>query len=359
MGHINHLTECYLMKSISRRNFLFLPLLALTVPFFSYLLASEASEEWSFGVIPDTQWNSEEAPFHGTSLHVIDAINREMIRHNVDFVIQVGDLAEKSSATAFKARAACNRPLEDAGIQFYPLRGNHDSRDLESVRQFQAAFPNRPGVEGHGGSSPDLPGAQGMTYSFMHKNGKFVLLDTFPLDDGTSKGKSYAIEDDLPWINAQLQAKDHRFALVFAHKNLLGQNHKDNIFSNDGIIDQDMPQDVQNAFFACLQRNHVGCFLSGHDHLYHRSTIKSPDGRSEVRQVICGSASYKFYEPVPPFSNRETSLVKELNRIGFLIVRVNRESIKFEYYSAEPFGSKPASPHWEIRDTFEYAIDNP
>jgi len=346
------------MKSILRREFLCLSFLALTLPFFPGVFAAEINDaEWRFGVVPDTQWfPANMPPSYGTAIHVIDAINQEMIRQKVDFVIQVGDLADKSSAIAFQTRAAHNQSLKDAGIRFYPVRGNHDSADLEAVGQFKAAFPNLPGNEGCEGSSPNLPGAQGMTYSFTHKGGKFVLLDTFPVfDDKTEKGKVYTVRDFLPWINEQLEEKDHRFAMVFAHKNLLGQNHKDTVF---GGVDQDSPQDVQNAFYASLQKNNVKYFMSGHDHVYNRSNIKSPDGESEVGQIICGSASHKFYTPKPPFMDREEILVQELNRVGFLIVHVNRQGIKVEYFSTEPFGQEPFSSQWEVRDTFGYEFDH-
>ncbi|MDR2345782.1 MAG: metallophosphoesterase [Planctomycetaceae bacterium] len=340
----------------TRRNFLRLTSLGLILPFTSPIYCSESSGEWRFGIIPDTQWGfNMEAPFHGTAIHVIDAINAEMIRQKVDFVIQVGDLVEYSSAIAFQTRAAHNKALLDNGINFYPVRGNHDSMEINSVKQFKDAFPNLPGTKGNGGSSPKLPNADGMTYSFTHKNGKFILIDTFPLvDDGTKNGKAYTIGDYQDWINSQLLIKsDHKFTIVFTHKNLLGQNHKDNVFSDDAENQNSFPE-MQNNFFSSLQNNNVKYFICGHDHIYHRSRIKSPNGKAELEQIICGSASHKFYSPEPPFLERETSIVKELNRIGFLIADVNHDQIKITYYSTKAFGLTPAVPKWEIRDSFGY-----
>jgi len=331
-------------------------------------MSSLFSAEWSFGVIPDTQWAYDKnAPFHGTAIHIVDAINAEFIRQKVDFVIQVGDLAETPTATGFQTRAARNQSLTDAGIKFYPIRGNHDvvkyglaSSGSEneipqgSIAQFKAAFPDLPGTPKGGGSSPDLPGIAGMTYSFTHKGGKFVLLDTLPLiDDDPRGGKPYTISDYLPWIDTELKKDDHHFALVFAHKNIQGQNHKDNIFGRH----HDVEPDMQNAFLDCLQRNGVRYFICGHDHLYHHSRIKSPDGQSEVGQIICGGAAHKFYQPTAPLSPRDTPIAQELNRISFLIARVDDERIRFEYYSTAPFGGKPKTPEWEIRDSFGYTWD--
>ncbi|MDR2641293.1 MAG: metallophosphoesterase [Planctomycetaceae bacterium] len=339
----------------TRRDFLRLASLGLILPLTTRSYCGEQDGEWRFGIVPDTQWGREmKAPFYGTSIHIIEAINAEMIRQKVDFVLQVGDLVELSSAIAFQTRAKHNKSLSDAGIKFYPVRGNHDSVKISSVEQFKAAFPNLPGTKGNGGSSPNLPNAEGMTYSFTHKNGKFILLDTFPLvDDGSKNGKAYTIGDYQSWINSQLTQTDHQFAIVLAHKNLLGQNHKDNVFS-DNEKNQNSHPEIQNNFFSCLQDNHVKYFISGHDHLYHRSRIKSPKGNAELQQIICGSAAHKFYLPQKPFLERETSIVKELNRIGFMIASVNHDQVKYTYYSTAPFGKVQAEPNWEIRDSCGY-----
>ena len=346
----------------TRRLFLQLCTAILTLPLIPSLFAAE----WSFGVIPDTQWAYEKnAPFYGVAIHVIDAINAEFIRQKVDFVIQVGDHAEAPSTATFQTRAAHNTSLTEAGIKFYSVRGNHDvtnysgpdrERRLQTewVAQFKAAFPDFPGTPKGGGSSPNLPEIAGLTYSFTHKGGKFVLLDTLPLiDDGSQRGKAYTIAEYLPWIEAELNKDDHRFALVFAHKNIQGQNHEDNIFG----IGHDAEPDMQNAYMDCLQRNGVRYFISGHDHLYHRSRIKSPDGRSEIGQIICGSAAHKFYLPIAPLPVRDLPIAQELKRIGFLIVRIEDERIRFEYYSTEPFGAEPKTPEWELRDSFGYTLD--
>ena len=116
--------------------------------------------------------------------------------------------------------------------------------------------------------------------------------------------------------------------------------------------DQDAYPEMQNDFFACLQRYGVRFYLSGHDHMYHRSQVKSPDGMSAIEQIICGSAFQGFYWPTL-HSERSTPIVQELGRNGFIIVRVDDEHLRFEYYSTEPFGNEPKTPTWELRDLFE------
>ncbi|MDR0522302.1 MAG: metallophosphoesterase [Planctomycetaceae bacterium] len=344
----------------TRREFLLTTGTSLMLPALNTWAADKKTDEpeWSFAVYPDTQWKTNmEAPYHGTAIHIIDAMNTEVIRQKVDFVLEVGDLVQEPSPDAFRTRAKHNAALRQAGIGFYPVRGNHDGRVAQDTYDFRKAFPELPGNPGRGGNSPALPNAAGLTYSYTHKGGKFILLDTFPIaDDGSETGRAYTIRDYLPWMESELSKNDYRFAMVFAHKNLLGQNHKDNVF-NDTKTDQDAPVEVQDAFFALLQKYKVRYYLCGHDHMYHRSNVKSPNGHAEVCQIICGSAAHKFYTPQAPFLSRETPIAQELNRVGFLIIRVKPNRLVFEYYSTEPFGTQPAEPIWELRDLFGRTFD--
>lgn len=326
--------------------------LILLVAFFPGRLRAES---WCFGIIPDTQWSREDPSFHGVAVPFIEAINEQFLHHRVDFVLAVGDLVNQPTPEAFAVRAQCNRSLLDAGIAFYPLRGNHDSSAPGSLEHFSAAFPDLPGTPGNGGSSPDLPHAAGKTYALTHKGIKFILLDSFPLiEDGSKKGKSYSVADYLPWIEKELKMDDHRAAFVFSHLGLVGQKHKSNLFGKVRLSQNNLPL-VQNEFFSCLQDNGVKYHFCGHDHLYHRAEIKSPDGKSRVQQIICGSASDKFYRPKFPFTRRETPISQECERIGFLIVHIRDELVRVEYYSAEPFDEQLGTPPvWELRETFGY-----
>ncbi len=307
---------------------------------------------WSFGVISDTQWLPVTPENHSVAVNIVDAVNRQFIAAKVDLVLQVGDLTDDGSDAALDTRAAHNRVLSAAGIPFYPLRGNHEPSPQAAV-YFGKAFPSLPGTPGNGGSSPSLPGAAGLTYSFVHRGVKFLLLDQFTLADGSPNGKAYTMADYQPWIDRELSAKDHRHAFVLAHKDLLGRKHKDNLF---GAGNDDNP-DVQNVFFASLSRNGVRYYLCGHDHMHYRSLVTSPDGRSTVQQIIGASDSYKFYTPKKPFSPRDRPLVQELYKIGYYVYTVDGPRLTGRYYATPPFGDAPADPRWELRETFGYSLN--
>jgi hypothetical protein len=97
---------------------------------------------------------------------------------------------------------------------------------------------------------------------------------------------------------------------------------------------------MQNAFFASLQNNAVGYYISGHDHTHQRSIIASPDGKSAVEELICSSDSSKFYTPKALTDanwfgqkTRETPLSQELFTVGYYIYTVDGPCVTVDYYS--------------------------
>ena len=266
---------------------------------------------------------------------------------------------------ALDTRGTYVQALYNAGIGFFPLRGNHESSQTAAI-EFQRIFPqtqsglnnatpsnafvttpddaNTHPVAKTGstftiGSNFSSPSAnlKGLSYSFNYRNVTFMLLDQFTPTDGAAN----AIDNQQGWISAQLSAKPAgNHAFVFAHKNLIGQNHVDTLFGSDPSKDPT----GQNAFIGSLYNNGVRYYISGHDHTHQRSIIVSPDGRSKVQQIISASDSSKFYIPaIPPndakYNNptRETSIVQERNTIGYYIYTVDDQCITVDYYSAKAY----------------------
>ena len=309
--------------------------------------AAGANAVWRFGVMSDTQWTVPDDGNNPNSVSVgiINQINSQFINAGVKFVVQVGDLTDNGSALALDTRAQATQALYDAGIGFYPLRGNHES-SLTGAQEFLLDFPQ---TQGEG---PNVLGAvhfrspssnlKGLSYSFRYRNATFVLLDQFTRLDGTggtsSEVSNTNIAGQLAWIQSTLgtrPASTHAF--VFGHKNLIGQNHVDCLLGSD----PSQNAAVRNSFIGALAANGVRYYLSGHDHIHQRSLVTSPDGRSSVHQLIGASDSSKFYMPSLPSNDqiydsptRETSIAQELNRVGYYIVTVDGPRVTIEYYSA-------------------------
>jgi hypothetical protein len=230
---------------------------------------AQQSQVWSFGVISDTQWTVADDGFNPntSAINIATQIDKQFINAGVEFVVAVGDTVDVGSAASLGTRALYAQALYNAGIGFYPLRGNHEAAetppDLTSGQELRHAFPQigtgvnnntpadittalitttdlanippaaRTGITFTVGANFTEPTAvnaanNSVSYAFQYGNATFMLLDQF---DVTGDYYNSTIPQQQDWISATLAARPaNTHAFVFSHKNLLGGNHKDNLF---------------------------------------------------------------------------------------------------------------------------------
>jgi len=265
-------------------------------------------------------------------------------------VIQVGDLTDNGTLAGISTRAAEAQPLYNAGIGFFPLRGNHDSSTSSTwIASYKSTFPQISGSANTFGATnfTSSSTSQNLNYAFSFNNATFALFDI---------NYSPANASERTWLDSALSSRPaDTHAFVFTHKNLLGQSHKDNLFGsgNDSNLTD------QNALIGVLEDNDVRYVISGHDHMHHRSQVTSPDGQSSVQQIICASNSYKYYTPAAPVSTREQPFAQELYRPGYYIYTVDGPRVTVEYYSSTKLsnGDIPTNPTWSLREVFGYSLN--
>jgi hypothetical protein len=322
------------------------------------------STAWKFGVMADTQWvNPDDLNDPDTSaIGIINQIQQQFIASGVKFVVHVGDLADNpgdiygtSTPTANlgeDARAVYAQALYNAGIGFFPLRGNHDDNYAGLNSEFLALYPqtqsgvhngpisitaggslaawaasdqqvsadnsNQPvptqtGAKFTVGSNFSSPTAYngaltGLTYSFDCNNARFILIDQFTpigLSNGTGgwdasygSGSPTTLNNQQSWISTQLagaSAASHH-AFVFSHKGLLTLNHTDMLTSTSSGGPADNPT-YTDAFIGSLVSNGARYLFCGHDHMYDRSLVSNSKGTAAVTQIVTASDSGKYYIP--------------------------------------------------------------
>lgn len=201
---------------------------------------------------------------------------------------------------------------------------------------------------------------------FDFKNVRCVLIDQFVRADGSNYDgtSSYANNavDQVEWVDTVLSSNaTDRHAFVFAHKNLIGQNHKDNLFGN---ALSNNPE-ARDYFLKSLYNNGVRYYLSGHDHMHHYSKVTSGDGSASVGQIICSSNSYKFYIPREGDDGREIPYDQELFTIGYYIFTIDGPRVTVDFYSSSHgfdyadvrLSAPPAAFYFYLRDTFGYSLN--
>ncbi|MEN6429380.1 MAG: metallophosphoesterase [Coriobacteriales bacterium] len=326
----------------------------MTWPLEAFAAAYGSSKDaWKFAVMADTQWKANlDGRNPGTcAVGIVNALNAQFIRHGAKFVIQVGDLVDKETdevngnpgVRTLSVRAAAAQALYDAGIGFYPLRGNHEGSVI-AASEMSTLFPQMrgegPNVFGATAFSSPFATLNGLSYAFDFGNVRFVMLDQFKRLDNTDYlgSSNNNIVDQIPWIEQQLEGRSpSTHAFVLAHKNLTGGNHRDCLFGGD-------PNDnleSRDRFINVLAENDVRYLLGGHDHMHHRSVIADSARSASVKQLICSSNSYKFYIPQRPSNDYqyntvelERMMAEELWTIGYYIVTVDGPRLTIDYYAA-------------------------
>lgn len=339
---------------------------------------------WSFGVHGDTQWTglADDGRNPNTvAVDVIHQLDQEMIAKGVKFVVAVGDVTDNGSTLAIDTRATYAQELYNAGIGFFPLRGNHESSQAAGV-EFQRVFPQTqnggqnatptnalittadaiqpPAVGGSAFSigsnfsSPDpfkTGNLKGLSYSFDYNGARFMFLDQFTPTDNAAAVKG-RIDDQLPWIDAQLwtgNRPSNSHAFVFGHKGLVTSNHTDVLFGNDPSQDSS----GQDTFINTLYNNNVRYYVGGHDHIHDRMLVANSKGGNWITELVCASASSKFYLPwistdgltktsndiaynVPAFGfTRRKSLSEMVNDVGYYVYTVDGPRVNVDFYAMD------------------------
>ena len=352
-------------------------------------------DAWSFGVQGDTQWTIAEDAANPNFVagSILTQVNDAFIKHGVKLVIAMGDLSDRAKPGAMATRADYAKSLYDAGIGFFPMRGNHESygwlfnyAPVEAEASAMLKMFPQTQKEMFGASNLSSPTIlegkentelKGLSYSFDYGpnggNVRFIILDTEDTKCETTKMTrngttnpywakectNFPIPSQQDWISERvdINTRNTTHAIVLAHRAPLSQNHIDSPFVPNTIFGQkpyrlDHNLEEQNIFFESMDRNGVKLYLGAHDHIHHRSIIKGPDGKSQLQEIIAAGLSTKFYEPAPiPYpkkdrqgnitiddqwygqKERETPLSQEENNIGYYIYTVDGPRMTVDYYS--------------------------
>ena len=351
---------------------------------------------WKFGVLSDTQCTGspDDGQSPGTTpAGIIKQCDQAFIAQGVKFVIAVGDTVDTGSQQNMDIRALYAQDLYNAGIGFFPFRGNHESGWTGSAAEEGRIYPQIlngginnltpsdvltsgwghdtkidpvapagvPFVMAENFSYPTNVGGVninstygGLSYSFDYNNVRFVLMDQF--ENQNPGGNTSSAPLQQPWLAQQLtDSARPQHAIVFDHKNLLGGNHKDNIMgANVGSTDPGdgagvdfgsltsanqsallAKQQAEDAFISALATNNVHYYISGHDHHHYDSIVQSPLSTNHVHQIISASDSSKFYVPSLPVSTNDTPISQDLFKVGYYIYTVDGPRVTVDYYGVD------------------------
>ncbi len=190
---------------------------------------------FSFAMIGDMQ------PVAGGGIynpHVASYIMDAVAGEDIDFIVQVGDLAYAGHEVEYLQ--VRDQLTAYARVPFYAAPGNHDTAASEGLDLFRYYFGDA-------------------YYAFEYGNAYFIFLCTeLPGEKG------YITGDQLAWLDSELAThadKDH--IIISAHQPLYPVYH--------GIINQD-------EVHAVIERySNVSAIFQGHEHTYSHEVIAGMD----------------------------------------------------------------------------------
>ncbi|MDP0499753.1 MAG: GH92 family glycosyl hydrolase [Verrucomicrobiota bacterium JB022] len=319
-------------------------------------------ERLRFGVIPDTQGSTNGVPVVEAS-----SVAAKIIELAPELVIEVGDVTDGNSSGDSKLsqlnllKQTMVNPLRDAGIEYYPVRGNHDSNasslTSDQAWVWQKAFPwlfegQEPLID-----PTDVPGGSGAApnyrnYSFVLDTGAntfLIALDEW--DGGTDTNYSEWLRAKLAEIRAE-----HPDAHIFPYSHT-------GVFATS--LHPAMTEYISTGpgpFIEACAEYHIDGWLAGHNHIYDRSMAVDidNDSRSEFFYITCGSASEKFYglQRAPVENQRLNHLVDSTQTpgepIAFQIIEINGPFVTMHNWMA-PQNPNGTFTEWTVWDTYAYS----
>lgn len=289
---------------------------------------------WKIAIIGDTHDSPQRMEgSEGVAVNFINTLYGEILKHQVDMVIQVGDMADiegSDSPMGLAKRKELNKMLEEKGIPFYALRGNHESLPYRE-KQFRELFmPTR------------KQGAKGLAtrklnYGIRHKNASLYFMDIDLTPD--------QLVDFSAWVkrNRSKANAAPRHCLVFTHRTLqTPMQFRECLWGryNDSAAEN------QNIFYRNLRDAGVRFVVTGHLHAHDLYMIKSPDGKNALTSLICAPAGNKVL-PIPfllPTKSRVKTLQYRSGITAYYILTVYPDSMTLDTYAAPNNGVTDQGP---------------
>ncbi|MDR3561390.1 MAG: metallophosphoesterase [Negativicutes bacterium] len=242
----------------------------------------ESALPWTFAMISDTHDSDMVSTKTGVTAYLTPIINYIVDEHP-DFVLQTGDLITGAqtliTSPAFKkydmqyaTYKQVTAPLVQAKIPLFVVRGNHDyGLHNEDSALAKAYMANIAGTMPQNGP----PAAKGLSYSFVHKKIKFIMIDQYV---NTSGG---IVTLPLDWLKNELensQGAEHIFVMGHSPAYTPDTTASSKV-AQFNLFDQST---LRDQFWQLLTDHHVTAYVSGHEHLYFRGQV------SGVPQIVIG-----------------------------------------------------------------------
>jgi predicted phosphodiesterase len=236
------------------------------------LFSAARCEAFRFVVTGDTRGSD-----NGVNAVILAEMAQATIDEAADFIVVTGDLVNGSTdpmilQSQFTAWRNVMQPLYDADIGVYVCRGNHDTGSKAS---WDAVFSGSYAMPDNGPA-----GEENITYSFVHENGSFIVLDQYG---------AHLNRVNQAWLDTEFASNALPHVFVFGHVPAFSVYHPDCL--------DDYP-DARNRFWHSVASGCGRIYFTGHDHFYNHARIDDGDGNADndLHQIITGAGGAPMYD---------------------------------------------------------------
>jgi uncharacterized protein with beta-barrel porin domain len=326
-----------------------------------------AEDSWTFVVIGDTRGEPDTTT--GASEHLF-AIATEIASLHPSLVLVSGDLINGDAldntpdvnnpripyATQVANWQAAMKPVYDAHIAIYPVRGNHENYasdhnpPIPSLKQAYYDIFGSTVPQNGPNNGPD-DNQVGYSWDLKKKNVRIVAVDQYFYFHATPLGGRNYYEIDQAWVDAQLAKTAPRpYTLVVAHEPVFSLDSEEGGFygtSAQGMADRE-------AFWNSLGANGSKMYLTAHVHNLQVGTAEDDSG-NVIYQNMTGNGGAHLN---PISGERDPLLTPTYSNdkdYGFSLYTVTDDKITITYYLYKPTSPTP----WTVASYTIFLYANP
>ena len=304
------------------------------------LLAVGQAETWRFIVTGDGRSGSNRPEDHnGVNTVIMSELAKAMVNEKPKLVLFSGDLiagpkTDAEMESQLETWPGVMKPVYDAGIKVYNIRGNHEMHvpHPEAVWRKMFVGPYEMPLNGP-------KGEEGMSFTVNYQNALFIGIDEF-------QGETAHVNQT--WIDEVLKNNKATHIFAFSHKMAFRSGHHD-----DGLETEPAARDT---FVKSLIAAGSKVVFFGHDHLYdHR--ILTPAGASAdkaIHQFVIGTAGAPLVKGNEDPGNNTNWKVEKVSHIegkyGYAVVDVDGPNV------AITFKTRTSPGVFETADTYKYSV---
>ena len=304
-------------------------------------------DSWSFAVMGDSRGDYETTTT-GVSEY-LPTIASKIASLNPDAVLFAGDLINGNDvpkkdgdpsipyATQFTNWKAAMKPVYDAAIAIYPVRGNHEnvaSDDVAPIASLKKAYYDAfaATVPQNGPNNGAGDDQVGFSWNLKLKNIRVVTADQYFYFHETAVGGRNYFKIDQAWVDAQLSKTAPRpYTFVMAHEPAYSLSHEEGGFfgsSAEGLAGRE-------AFWNSIGANDSKMYLTGHVHNVQVGTALDDNG-NVIYQNMMGNGGAPLSSDDGGQDSLLTPTYSNFADYGFSLFTVTNSNITETYYLYDP-----------------------